>query len=108
MKYSNVLPLVAALALVAGCSSTHKHGSTAPAASTAPATSSFDTSALVAAFKNADIPSGQLVSSVISALSSKDYSGALSSLQKLAKTPGLTAPQATSVEQLISAVSSRK
>ncbi|MBN8249793.1 MAG: hypothetical protein J0L84_20420 [Verrucomicrobia bacterium] len=100
--------LVAAVVLVSGCQTTdHK---AAPAAGSPAATApvaGFDTSALVAAFKNADLGSNQLVQSVVSALSGRDFSGALSSLQKLARIPGLTAPQASAVQQLIGSVSAK-
>lgn len=105
MKLPLLLSLVAAAATVAGCSTTHSH-TAAPSAAAAPA-SSFDTSALVAAFKNADISSTQTVQSVVSALSSKDYTGALSSLQKLSRIPGLTASQSDAVHQLITSVSAK-
>lgn len=107
MKPPYILLLVAAVAFVAGCSSTHHHGTTPPASTSAPAPAAFNTSALVAAFKNADNPSNLIVQSVVSALSAKDYSGALGSLQKLAAIPGLTAAQSDAVQGLISSVSSR-
>ncbi|MFO1460462.1 MAG: hypothetical protein U1G08_13765 [Verrucomicrobiota bacterium] len=106
MKTSFLTCCLAAAALVAGCQSTGTKS--APPAAASPASApAFDTSALVAAFKNADIPSNQIVQSVVSALSGKDYSGALASLQKLARIPGLTASQATAVQGLISAVSTK-
>jgi len=109
MKTSLLPSAVAAAALfVAGCHSTDHHAT--PAAGTPAATApagGFDTSALVAAFKNADLSSNQLVQSVVSALSGRDFSGALTSLQKLAKIPGLTAPHASAVQQLMGAVSAQ-
>jgi hypothetical protein len=95
------------MVFVAGCSTAHKHsgGESAPAA--AAASSAFDTSALISAFKNADLGSNQMVQSVVSALSSRDYSGALSSLQKLSRIPGLTASQSDAVQGLVSAVSAK-
>lgn len=105
MKTSFLTCCLAAAALVAGCQSTGSKS--APAAATTAAAPAFDTSALVAAFKNADLPSNQIVQSVVSALSSKDYSGALASLQKLGRIPGLTASQASAVQGLISAVSTK-
>ncbi|MBL9174088.1 MAG: hypothetical protein JNL10_11180 [Verrucomicrobiales bacterium] len=106
MKTSLLSCCLAAAALVAGCQSTGSK-SAAPAAAPAASASAFDTSALVAAFKNADIPSNQIVQGVVSALSNKDYSGALASLQKLARIPGLTASQASAVQSLIGSVSTR-
>ena len=116
MKLVLIPSLLAAVVLVAGCqhSGSHKDApaiadsttAPAPAAPAAPA-AGLDTAALVAAFRNADIPSNQLVQSVVSALPSRDYSGALAALQKLSRIPGLTAPQADSVHQLIAAVGSR-
>ncbi|MEN9677922.1 MAG: hypothetical protein RIS76_3818 [Verrucomicrobiota bacterium] len=107
MKLPSILSLAAAMVFVAGCSTAHKHsgGESAPAA--AAASSAFDTSALISAFKNADLGSNQMVQSVVSALSSRDYSGALSSLQKLSRIPGLTASQSDAVQGLVSAVSAK-
>lgn len=107
MKFTVLSPLLVAAALVAGCKTTDHHAATPAAAAASAPASVFDTSALVTAFKNADIPSNQLVQSVISDLSKKNYSGALTSLQTLARTPGLTAPQETSVRGLTSALASR-
>jgi len=111
MKLPSILSLAAAMVFVAGCSTAHKHSggdaSSAAAPAAAAASSAFDTSALISAFKNADLGSNQMVQSVVSALSSRDYSGALSSLQKLSRIPGLTASQSDAVQGLISAVSAK-
>ena len=107
MKLPSFLSLIAALVVVAGCSTAHKHSGSEAAPAPVAASSAFDTSKLIAAFKNADLGSNQIVQSVVSALSSRDYSGALSSLQKLSRIPGLTAAQSDAVQGLVSAVSAK-
>lgn len=106
MKLSILLPLIAAVALAGGCSSA-RHHTTTPAAAKAPAATEFNTAALVTAFQNSDLASNQLVQGVIAALSSKDFTGALSSLRKLDQIPGLTAAQGNAVDGLIAAVSTK-
>lgn len=68
---------------------------------------SFSTAALTQAFRNADSATVQTVSGIVAAVGSKNYSGALADLQKVAKIPGLTGEQETAVKQLMSQLTAK-
>jgi uncharacterized protein YceK len=80
-------------------------GATTPAKATS-RSAAYDTSALVAAFRTSDIPSNQMVSATVNAINSRNYSTAINELQRLIRYPGLTAPQATAVQELLGRLSS--
>jgi hypothetical protein len=104
---------IAAALLVSGCQSartTATTGAPESAESTSVAAAgprvtsraaAYDTTALVTAFRTSDIPSNQMVSATVNAINSRNFSAAVSELQKLIRYPGLTAPQETAVRELL-------
>ncbi len=91
--------------LVTGCQSTGKSGSAPSTASSMMA--GIDTAQLVSAFKNADAETTRLVQDTVAAVGKKDWSGAIGTLQKIQKIPGLTASQSDAVKGLLSTLSTK-
>jgi len=107
MKPTYLLPVVLAVSLIAGCQTTHSSKSGSAASSVLPSGAGFDTAQLVTAFKNADTETTRLVQEAVTSLGKKDWSGALTHLQKIQEIPGLTAAQADSVKSLISGLNTK-
>lgn len=113
MKLTFFLPLVLGAGLIAGCKSTSSTASSsdssAKSASTevAKSISTLDTTALVAAFRNADTETVKVVQEVVTSVSKKDWSGASAKLQSLRRIPGLTGAQADSVKALLASLSAK-
>jgi hypothetical protein len=105
MKKILIASLILSAGLVAGCKTTGT--STSSTAAPSGAVAGIDTSALVAAFKNADTETVRVVQETVSAVGKKEWSTAATHLQKLRQIPGLTASQADAVKNLLAAVSNR-
>lgn len=106
MKKILIASLILTAGLVAGCKTTGT--STSSTAASSGAVAGIDTSALVAAFKNADTATVRVVQETVSAVSKKEWSTAATHLQKLNTIPGLTAAQADAVKGLLASISGRK
>ncbi|HRI13638.1 MAG TPA: hypothetical protein PLX89_11610 [Verrucomicrobiota bacterium] len=109
MKLTPFLPVILVAIAVAGCKST---SSTAPAAPSAaksalPSLGDINTASFVDAFKNADADTIRMVQNAATSIGNKDWSGALGSLQKIRRIPGLTASQESAVNSLISSVGAK-
>ncbi len=114
MKPTSLLLVFLVAGLIAGChstgSSTADGASKSRAASkTAPPTNlaGLDTTKLVEAFRTADTDTVQLVQNTVSAIRGRDWSGALSTLEKIRRIPGLTAAQADAVNSLLTGLGAK-
>ena len=110
MKLTYFLPLVLGAGLIAGCKSTSSTASSSSKSApteVAKSVSTLDTTALVAAFRNADTETVKVVQDVVTSVSKKDWSGASAKLQSLRRIPGLTGAQADSVKALLASLSSK-
>lgn len=106
-RFAAILSLTTLLALAPGCSKSDSDAPPGGAASSSAGMPSFDLAQIQQAFASATGPIKAQFDTIVAAIKSQDYSGALKQLQEFASNASLSADQKSAVAGLMEQVKSK-